>query len=218
MKSKPKILSTKIINPKIDKNRFDYFEHDFIQTKSLDFVIDGNHDLNIFSSQNAVESILKSENIEKIKSKPCLCVGEKTEQLLIKHQFKVLEATNYAEHLTEIINQNYKTNSFAFFCGNLSLPTIPDFFTKKDIIFAKVLVYETLKTPQAFPSDFDALLFFSPSAVESFLELNQIKNQKCFCIGHTTAKALLKQNIDNIILAETQTIDGVLNCLNKHYK
>jgi uroporphyrinogen-III synthase len=214
---KPKILSTKTINPKIDKNRFDYFEHDFIQTKSLDFEFDYDYDFNIFSSQNAVESILKSKHLEKIKSKPCLCVGQKTKQLLQKHQFEVLEATNYAEHLTEIINQKYKTNSFAFFCGNLSLPTIPDYFTKKDIIFAKVLVYETIKTPKNFNQAFEALLFFSPSAVESFLEQNEITNELCFCIGHTTANAL--KNIDNkqIILAKMQSIDGVLEALNDYY-
>lgn len=218
MKLKPKILSTKIINLTIDKNRYDYFEHDFIQTKSLDFEYHDSYNLNIFSSQNAVESVLKSEYLEKIKSKPCLCVGKKTEQLLQKHQFEVLDKANYAEDLIEIINQKYKAKTFTFFCGNLSLPTIPDFFTKKDIIFAKVLVYETIKTPTIFNQPFEALLFFSPSAVESFLEQNQITNQKCFCIGHTTANTLIKQHIKNIIIAETQTIESVLDSLNNYYK
>lgn len=218
LKIKPKILSTKIINLTIDKNRFDYFEHDFIQTKSIDFEYHDNYNLNIFSSQNAVESILKSKHLEKIKSKPCLCVGQKTKQLLLKHQFEVLDVADYAEQLTEIINQNYQSKTFTFFCGNLSLPTIPDFFTKKDIIFAKVLVYETIKTSKGYPNDIDALLFFSPSGVESFLEQNQMTNQKCFCIGQTTAKALTFLNHSQIIVSEKQTIEAVLETLNNYYK
>jgi len=216
--SKPKILSTKIINPKLDENRFELYQHNFIKTKSLNFECDNNYDINIFSSQNAIESILKSKHLEKIKSKPCLCVGQKTHQLLQKHSFNVFEVANCAENLITIISQKYMNQSFSFFCGNLSLPTIPNHFIKKHIIFAKVLVYETQKTPLAYPITFDALLFFSPSGVESFLEQNQINHQKCFCIGHTTAKALTKHHKNNIIIAENSTIESVLNSLNNYYK
>lgn len=217
MKSKVKILSTKTLNLNLDQNRFEYIQHDFIQTKNINFEFNKALDLNIFTSQNAVSSVLKNKDIQSIKSKPCLCVGQKTKQLLQKHQFKVLDEANYAEDLIEIINQKYKAKTFTFFCGNLSLPTIPNFFKKNDIIFAKVLVYETIKTPTIFNQPFEALLFFSPSAVESFLEQNQITNQKCFCIGLTTAKALKHINNKQIIISKNQTIEGVLDALNDYY-
>lgn len=217
MNSKTKILSTKTINPNFDTNRFEFIQHDFIQTKDINFEINEWHDLNIFTSQNAVNSVLKNNNIQSIKSKHCLCVGQKTKDLLLSNDFEVLATTAYAEDLTDIIEENYLSKSFNFFCGNLSLPTLPTFFKKKDIIFAKVLVYETIKTPKKINQSFEAIMFFSPSAVESFLDQNQITNEICFCIGQTTAKALQHINDKQIIVSKNQTIEGVLETLNKFY-
>jgi uroporphyrinogen-III synthase len=41
--------------------------------------------------------------------------------------------------------------------------------------------------------EFDAIMFFSPSAVESYLSNNKIK-RNLFCIGSTTASALEAKN------------------------
>jgi len=44
--------------------------------------------------------------------------------------------------------------------------------------------------PKGGEKRFDGILFFSPSAVESYLKSNTIKDEMCFCIGETTAEAL----------------------------
>jgi uroporphyrinogen-III synthase len=46
----------------------------------------------------------------------------------------------------------------------------------------------------------DAVLFYSPSGVESYTDMNAIGNSSCFCIGKTTAKALTLQPKDLIVL------------------
>ena len=64
----------------------------------------------------------------------------------------------------------------------------------------------------------DGILFFSPSAVESYLTNNKIKNEVCFCIGTTTASALETKKIKNIVIAETPTIEEVIEEVIEYYK
>ena len=60
-------------------------------------------------------------------------------------------------------------------------------------------------------------MFFSPSAVESYLKLNDIKDEVCFCIGESTSEALEAKNIQKIIIAEKPTVENVINEVIEHY-
>ena len=53
----------------------------------------------IFTSQNAVLSVLQNENHFILKEKNCFCVGIKTKQLLKENGFKVENSFEYAEDL-----------------------------------------------------------------------------------------------------------------------
>jgi len=57
---------------------------------------------------------------------------------------------------------------------------------------------------------FDGILFFSPSAVESYLKLNAIKEEMCFCIGETTAEALENRKAKNILIADSPSVENVI--------
>jgi uroporphyrinogen-III synthase len=61
-------------------------------------------------------------------------------------------------------------------------------------------------------------MFFSPSAVESYLSNNKIKKETCFCIGSTTASALEAKKIKNIVIPEVPTIEDVIIEVIQHYK
>ncbi|GAA6764644.1 hypothetical protein AAFH68_05750 [Flavobacterium sp. CGRL1] len=63
----------------------------------------------------------------------------------------------------------------------------------------------------------EALLFFSPSGVKSYLKDNTINKQLCFCIGETTAEALHKIT-KNIIIADQPTIEDVIEDVIQEYK
>jgi uroporphyrinogen-III synthase len=77
-------------------------------------------------------------------------------------------------------------------------------------------VYETTLTPQKIKNSVEAILFFSPSGVESYLKDNTLKKEVCFCIGETTAEALQKTT-KNIIIAENPTIEDVIEeCINEY--
>src|SRR6187551_1684220 len=103
MENKIRILSTKklLTHQKNYLLNADFlvFENDFIEIQNKDFEIDKINDCLIFTSKNAVESILLNKKINEIKAKKCFCVGEKTKEFLELHGFEVLESSDYASEL-----------------------------------------------------------------------------------------------------------------------
>ncbi len=125
--------------------------------------------------------------------------------------------TGYASDLAEIITLIYNKESFTFFSGNLRRDTLPDALKEAGIKFNEIQVYDTSLQPQKIKTAVDALLFFSPSGVESYLKENTIKKETCFCIGETTAEALHKIT-KNIIIADQPTVENVIEDVINEYK
>lgn len=226
------ILSTKVLlshqkQALLDAN-FNVIEADFIKTENSNFDLKGINDNLIFSSQNAAQSILLHPKVEELKSKKVFCVGIKTKALLEENGFNVVVYVDYASDLAEIITLIYATESYTFFSGNMRKETLPKALVAAKIKFNEIQVYETSLTPQKIstppsghPSKgreaFDGILFFSPSAIESYLKDNKIKNEICFCIGETTASALETITI-NIIVADQPSVENVIEDVIEEFK
>jgi uroporphyrinogen-III synthase len=223
MTEKTTILSTKILSEiqkqELLNNDFQVVEYNFIEIKNTSFSLKNSLDKIganlIFTSQNAVLSILVNEIVGNLKTKPVFCVGLKTKALLEENGFEVVVYVDYAEDLAEIISLIYNQESFTFFSGNLRKELLPKTLKKAKIDCSEIEVYETKLSPKKIKDKVDAILFFSPSGVESYLKDNKIKNESCFCIGNTTAEALEKHT-KNIIIAEYPSIESVIEeCINE---
>ncbi|MNK53183.1 uroporphyrinogen-III synthase [compost metagenome] len=145
------------------------------------------------------------------------CVGLKTKTLLSDNGFNVVAYTGYASDLAEIITLIYGNESYTFFSGNMRRDTLPEALKEAGIKFNEIQVYETTLQPQKIKSNPEAILFFSPSGVKSYLKDNTINKQICFCIGDTTAEALSKIT-KNIIVADQPTIEDVIEDVIHEYK
>ena len=220
-----RILSTKKLSKalknKLSDAKIELVEKNFIQTKSVDFETPQLNEYLVFTSKEAVKSVLKSD-VKNVHSVSCFCVGSKTRNFLEKKGFIVLESADYAEELIQIIDSKYKNHSFTFFCGNIRRNTIPDFFQQNKIAYNEIVVYETKLKPHPIKETCDGVLFYSPSGVNSFLEKNTLENKTCFCIGTTTAKAL-ENNPEasghkNIVIASQPTVEYVIDEVIKYYK
>ena len=213
------ILSTKklakSLKKKLSAASISCVEKNFIKTSSLPFDKPELNDYLIFTSKKAVKSVLKSKN-KAVFSKPCLCVGEKTKKKLLKNKFEVIEGTDYAADLIKIIDKKYKTNTFTFFCGNIRRNTIPDYLQQNEIKYNEITAYTTTLKPRLIKKNYEAVLFYSPSGVNSFLEHNSIEDKICFCIGYTTAETL-KEITENTIIASQPKIENVIAEVIKHY-
>lgn len=215
------ILSTKILSPvqkqELTKVGIEVIEADFIKTENKPFELKNLNESLIFTSQNAVRSVLSNPKSEELKSKNVYCVGLKTKILLSENGFNVVAYTGYAADLAEIITLIYRNESYTFFSGNLRRDTLPTALKEAEIKLNEIQVYETSLQPQKIKASIDAILFYSPSGVESYLKENTIKKEICFCIGETTAEALHKIT-KNIIIADQPTVEDVIEDIINEYK
>ena len=188
---------------------FTVFDEDFISIQNKDFEVENINDYLIFTSQNAVESVLRNNKITEIKTKKCFCVGEKTKALLEENDFEVIVDSDYAAELASDIFNHYSKNSFTLFCGNIRKDVLPEALRLAQITLDEIEVYETVLTTHKINFTPDGILFFSPSAVESYLKENKIEDENCFCIGNTTAEAL-KYVTPSRIIANQPTMESVI--------
>jgi uroporphyrinogen-III synthase len=215
------ILSTKELLPNqkqlfLDAN-ISVIEKDFIETKIINFELSKVNNNLIFTSQNAVKSILQHPKCNDLKSKNVFSVGMKTKELLSENGFNVIAYTGYAADLAEIISLIYGKETFTFFSGNLRRDVLPNTLKENEIIFNEIEVYETNITSKKIKEKIDGILFFSPSAVESYFKLNSIKDETCFCIGETTAEVLENKKIKNIIIAEKPSVENLIDEVVEYY-
>lgn len=192
-------------------------EVDFIGIQNKSFTFLNIYDNLIFTSGNAVAAVNNHPDVQEIRRKPSFCVGEKTADLLDESGFTVQERTNSATELAALIVSEYANESFTFFSGNQRLDELPNQLKSAEITFNEIEVYETTATPQSINGAVDGILFFSPSAVESFLLANKITNETCFCIGNTTAKALEKAT-DKLIIANQPSVENTIIQTINYYK
>jgi len=216
-----RILSTKKLRPNqkqfLLNAGFSVVEADFIQITNKPFAFSNIYDNLIFTSGNAVKSVSNHPDVQDIRRNPAFCVGEKTADLLDENGFTVQEIANNAVELAQIITTQYQSESFTFFNGNLRLDELPNQLTNANVIFNETQVYQTVLTPNSINTAVDGILFFSPSAVESYLSENKITNEVCFCIGNTTAQPL-KNSTKNIIIANQPSVENTIIQTINYYK
>ena len=215
------ILSTKKLLPNqkqvLLEANFIVIEEDFIETNIKNFELSKVNNNLIFTSQNAVNSILQHPKWEELKAKNVFSIGMKTKDLLTENGFNVVAYTGYAADLAEIISLIYSEESFTFFSGNLRRDVLPNTLKENGITFNEIEVYETNITSKKITKKVDGILFFSPSAVESYFKMNTIKDETCFCIGETTAEALENKKVKTIVIADKPSVENVIAEVVEYY-
>ena len=199
---KPLILSTKkldvALRERIVHNGLAYMEYDAIHVKPVSFELPAPTDYVIFSSKNAVKTVLKSAYA--LGNTQVLCVGKQSKELLFKKGIKTIKTTKNMAELISFIEKIAENASFLHFCGNRRLPLLAEKMTAWKANFKEIVVYDTALNIKKINAAPDAILFYSPSGVESHTNMNTIGNSSCFCIGETTAKALPEQPKDLVVL------------------
>lgn len=156
----------------------------------------------VFTSMNAVEAITES-----IVIKPewnIFSIGQATKNFIDENFGKrTLKATaDNASDLADIIIER-KIKEVVFFCGDQRRDELPAKLKNEKISVEEVVVYKTNFTPRKLKKTYDGILFFSPSAVESFFSVNTIADDvTLFSIGDTTAHAIKEKASNKIVVAQ----------------
>ena len=158
----------------------------------------------IFTSSNAVRSVGSY-----MKQQPAgwtiFCIGNTTYSLAKKYfgEENIKETASTASKLAEKIIPVINTGEVIFFCGNLRRSELPDALRKKGIEVKEIIVYKTSLVPVSINKRYDAVLFFSPSAAESFFSRNSVpRNTALFVMGESTAESIKKYSTNKIITGD----------------
>ena len=170
----------------------------------------------IFTSKNAVESLLINFLPEEIRLDNIYCVGRKTKGIIERQLGKVRHYEKSAAQLADYLVKELKNEPVTFFCGNLRRDELPAILSQHGIEVNEVEVYRTLNWSKQIDGNFDAVLFFSPSAVKNFVEMNTFEDSVAYCIGETTASEA-KKYFKHIKVSEVPIIEHVIKLVNKDY-
>ncbi len=221
MKSLVTILSTRILKPelvaKAKTHGIQIIEHDFIATRAVDFDYQdvASVECFVFTSANAVRTVVDAGI--SLHDKKIACLSGKTKQTLLDYGVPItFEATDARTLAYEIVHSSIK--AVAFFCGNISREELPNALSEAKISVHRIVVYETILKPHHVKQPLDGILFFSPSAVDSFLSSNELGiTTRCFCIGATTAGYVRTKTTAFVHSAQFPSQEELVNQLIAHY-
>lgn len=211
-----KILSTRKLSAAQEamflNSGIEVVQHDGISIKINDFDLHNSYDYYIFTSRNAVKAYLnKIQNTSHSKNSEirCFCVGKKTKSFLTENGLKVVKMAENALELANFIVKGDQNASFSLLTGNRSRPELRQQLSQNNIAFTEVEVYTTTLTPKIFNEDFNGILFFSPSGIQSFTQQNELRQRAVFCIGETTAREA-KRFTNNVHVSSETTVESVI--------
>jgi uroporphyrinogen-III synthase len=166
----------------------------------------------VFTSMNAVESVITMLD-QQVPEWNIYCMGNTTAQLIREYfgEQAITGTGNNAADLAEAIVEADETDEVVFFCGDQRRDELPAKLIEAGIDINEVVVYRTIPLHKKIEQEYHAILFFSPSAVDSYFKLNKVADHTVlFAIGQTTAAAIKRYSNNKTITATTPGKDELV--------
>lgn len=224
---RPKILITREISYKQEEFcvglELEPIERPFINIVYLDVDINElsaicqNNQIWVFTSVNAVKAFHRFGSSIDTNDKIAYAIGEKTEQELNKITgVDVILKDEYANNFFQEIKKENPDKSIAYFCGDLSREK------NKYLIeeFDKIVLYETKFITNKLDEDYDAVAFFSPSAVKAFYQAgNKISLEKpVFAIGGITMSEVFLYFQNTVFIPNEKKFESVMDDIKNYFE
>lgn len=174
----------------------------------------------LFTSRYAVESVARwCPELPSAWSVACL-KGATQEAVLHHWPGAVVVAAGGDAHALAIkIAAMGEERAMVFFCGNQRLDHLPHALREAGFSFEELVVYETSETAHKISKPYDAILFFSPSAVRSYFSLNvPAEHAVLFAIGETTAGYIRNYSKNKVIPASQPTTEAMIDAVADYWK
>ncbi|MCW5911148.1 MAG: uroporphyrinogen-III synthase [Cyclobacteriaceae bacterium] len=223
MSTDVRLLSTKTLSAGAQEEAtrlgFALTQIDFIHTEKIEpnnwLTSISPTEVYIFTSARAVKAAAEA-GINLSKASIAALSGA-TQQALHDLGLTVLYTADRAKSLTqEIINGHAR--HVTFFCGDKHRNELPESLMQHGVDVSKIVVYRTELTPHVISETFDGVLFFSPSAVQSFLWKNTISpSTSIFCIGNTTAREFPATVTNTLIISPVPDPCKLLRMAAQHF-
>jgi len=170
----------------------------------------------VITSKNAVEALLTNVSADELKFKNIYCVGRRTKRLIERRIGKVKHFDKNAKKLAEYMVDYLEGTEVTYFCSNIRLDELPNILTENNITVNEIEAYKTKLSPVEIGENVKGVLFFSPSTIESYLQLNK-PDKIAYCIGESTAKAA-RNHFADVKVAKIPIVDSVVDLVNEDYR
>ncbi len=216
-----KILSTKILEDAVYERLLAaghaLTQYNALEAESFPFSA-APYPVYVCSSQNAVAALREywhRQDQNTLQTAKWFCVGEKTAETL---EALGIQVTATAENATALIENYLKPldTKILWFTGVRKTPALENFIREKGCDYMDC--YMTRAVQKSFSQDFDAILFFSPSGIESYLKSNSLQSTTlACCIGETTAEAAKAHTTDLLVSKKASSMHLAVEVIN-HFK
>lgn len=174
----------------------------------------------VFTSMNAVEAVASVLAGQRPDWR-IFCMGNTTKKLVCQYfgdNSIAGSATDAAELAVAIVDDRFIDDVF-FFCGDIRRDELPAVLKKNNIGVKEMVVYTTLLLQHQIEKNYDGILFFSPSAVQSFFSSNKLPlSTTLFAIGKTTADEIKKYSTNNIIIGDEPGKENLVQKMIEYFK
>lgn len=173
----------------------------------------------VFTSMNAVEAVANELDGHQPDWR-IYSIGNTTRQLVKKYfgEEAIAGTAESAAELAELIVEVDNSDDIFFFCGEQRRDELPDILRGNDIDVNEIVVYQTIQVKHKIEKTYHGILFFSPSAVQSFFSNNKISDQTIlFAIGNTTATELKKYTNNKIITGDEPSKENLVMEMIRYY-
>ncbi|MGZ3837708.1 MAG: uroporphyrinogen-III synthase [Flavisolibacter sp.] len=220
-----KVLSTKKLDPllieKAKQHHIAILEREFIAVRPLPEKALAQRLSELTAEGQRTLAVTSSHAISVLPALPgvvwkVFCLSGKTREAVLKagvSESAIAAVARDAGSLAlEILRQGEK--EVIFICGDKRRDELPDRLRDAGVRVSEITVYETVETPQVVDRDWDAVLFFSPSAVQSFFAANRLSEKTvCFAIGPTTAGCLAGFTENPVLVSEEASQEKMVEAL-----
>ncbi len=177
------------------------------------------HPVVVLTSKTAVHTWIRisKELPSTVLQFPVYCLAMATQAVALEHQLNIRGVAPDAGALAEVILNDTSVKSITFVCGNLRRDELPKKLKSNGIEVLEIEAYKTELTPIKSSQPYHGVLFFSPSAVDSFLLSNSIGLTVAFCLGKTTADHCRAVGFSEIQVADSLTPESLVQTVLNFY-
>ena len=218
-------MSTRKLKPLLiqqaAEDGFEVRDFDFINILHHPFNLSQNFftGLMVFTSKNAVSGLVQNSWWNHQAGRVACLSGETLEAVKSHTSLTVVLTAGNATELATAIAALPELHRVCFFCGNLRLPHLPRILQDHGIEVEEIITYSTLPTPVKIDVDYKGLMFFSPSAVESFFGMNRPAPEvPCFCIGATTGASVRQHAANEVVISPHPSQHHLLETIKEYYR
>jgi uroporphyrinogen-III synthase len=173
----------------------------------------------IFTSTNAVEAVINALEDQQ-PDWAIYCTGHATRESVIDYfgEEKIVGTADNAAELAALIIEEDHIDEVVFFCGNRRRNELSEMLRTQDIEINEIVVYHTIAVPKKIQKKYAGILFFSPSAVDSFFSVNKIpESTVLFAIGNTTSNSIKQYSDNKIIISKKPDKDHMVREVGNYF-